>query len=78
MISHCANPDCVAPFEGGGGRFFRFPRDRSKRGGAWANSHAVEHFWLCPRCAGVYTLEDLGDRVSVRVRPSIAELESVT
>jgi hypothetical protein len=77
MISHCANPDCVARFDGRGGRFFRFRRKHSPND-ASPNSHSVEHFWLCKRCSEIYTLKDLGDKVTVHLRPSITELESVT
>jgi hypothetical protein len=75
MISHCANPDCLAPFNGSGGRFFRFSAHCSPDGEA-LNSHGVQHFWLCQRCAGVYTLEHREGCLAVRVRPLLAEMEA--
>jgi len=56
MISKCANPDCAIIFDCRQGRFFRF-RKSYPDGAAPANTHSVQHFWLCDRCAGIYTLE---------------------
>ena len=58
----CFNPACATPFDWmAGGRFFRF-RNTEKYSGdptgdqTAANSHGVEHFWLCERCTQIYTL----------------------
>jgi hypothetical protein len=59
----CANPACASVFEWlKGGRLFRFHRDPGPRVAGDGNeprpdhSHHVEHFWLCERCAHIYTL----------------------
>ena len=59
MIVNCARPECSALLQYGEGRFFRFP---SRNNRAPRNSHNVEHFWLCGRCAEIYTLECRQDR----------------
>jgi hypothetical protein len=57
MFSQCANPKCATPFEYHlGGRFFRF-RQGERAPHSERNTHAVVHFWLCPRCAETYTLD---------------------
>lgn len=56
MISKCANPDCVTPLDYWQGRFFRFHKSHPD-GAEPANTHSVQHFWLCKLCCGVYTLE---------------------
>ena len=71
----CANPTCVATFEWlAGGKLFRFHRNsETTPGNAGSrrpvdNSHHVEHFWLCERCAHVYTLTYDPERdVSIRL-----------
>lgn len=68
MFGKCANPDCSKPFEYGHGRFFRFPSGRSAQG-IPANSHGVQHFWLCRRCSKTHTLEYRKESgVAVRLR----------
>jgi hypothetical protein len=59
----CANPSCASAFQWlKGGKLFRFRRDSPalpKVDGNQArpaNSHNVEHFWLCERCSQIYTL----------------------
>lgn len=57
MFSKCANPKCLTGFDYHlGGKFYRFHQSeqapRLER-----NTHAVVHFWLCPRCAQTYTLD---------------------
>ena len=59
----CANPACPAAFQWiGGGRFFRFRPDNvsQNESGSAPDSqveiHGVNHFWLCERCAQVFTL----------------------
>ena len=49
MISKCANPKCTKPFlKLDGGKVFGFHI---------SHSHSTEHFWLCPQCARLYTLQ---------------------
>jgi hypothetical protein len=70
MLSHCANPDCGAPFDYGHGRFFRF-RLNSPRAASAPNSHSVQHHWLCDSCKKTYTLdyrEAIGVLLSLRLR----------
>lgn len=63
----CANPVCPTSFHWtGGGKFFRFrPETVAASGRAWkddptdssaAGGHGVRHYWLCERCALVFTL----------------------
>ncbi len=59
MLANCTNPECSAPLVHGTGRFFRFP-SRGKR--SPQNPHGVEHFWLCGKCAEIYTLQYSQDR----------------
>lgn len=75
----CANPACPVAFEWmAGGKFFRFhPPGNGPAGGPGTgeplNAHGVKHYWLCERCARIYTLaysEDSG----VVVRPLMLEL----
>jgi hypothetical protein len=56
MLSTCANPDCAVPFDHRSGRFFSFHRS-SIEGHVAANTHSVQHFWLCKSCCEVFTLE---------------------
>lgn len=68
MLMTCANPDCSEPFNEGG-RFFRFRLNADSRQ-VRMNAHAVQHFWLCRACAGLYTLECGKDnRVVIRRQP---------
>ena len=60
----CANPSCAASFEWlAGGKLFRFARDSNEaestsgNGASATRPHATGHFWLCERCANVYTLQ---------------------
>jgi hypothetical protein len=52
LFNRCANGRCAAPFDYRKGRLFRFSRNVKQKSG-----HAVVHFWLCAKCAKVYTLE---------------------
>jgi len=58
----CANPACPAPFHWlQGGKFFRFNDQTSavsshSMANPPADVHGVKHFWLCERCAHVFTL----------------------
>ena len=68
MLSRCANPDCGANFDYGHGRFFRFRRSSAP---VPANSHSVQHHWLCDSCSETYTLdyrEAIGILLSLRFR----------
>jgi hypothetical protein len=65
----CANPSCAASFEWlAGGRMFRFSRpsrlhpEAGEGHSGDRTSHPVEHFWLCERCANVYTLKNVPGR----------------
>jgi len=68
----CANPTCTAAFAWfSGGKLFRFHRHSEQKqspGSKSVPSHHVEHFWLCERCALVYTLDYDPERgVSIRM-----------
>jgi hypothetical protein len=61
--SAAANLSCAASFEWlAGGRMFRFrhdsvePAQATSNAGAVNEFHATGHYWLCERCANVYTL----------------------
>jgi hypothetical protein len=63
MFAKCANAACSEAFEyHAGGSYFRFskgnanpsPSDGSST--EPGNAHGVEHYWLCSRCAKIYTL----------------------
>jgi hypothetical protein len=56
MVSKCANPNCSAIFDHRQGRLFRFPK-RPIEDGRPANTHSVQHFWLCEDCFATYSLE---------------------
>jgi hypothetical protein len=56
MVAKCANPACSAKFDHRGGKLFRFPK-RPTGGDRPANTHSVQHFWLCGGCLAVYWLE---------------------
>jgi hypothetical protein len=59
----CANPACPATFHWTvGGKFFRFrpdvdsARESNSTGDNREGIHGVKHYWLCERCAQVFTL----------------------
>lgn len=56
MALKCANPNCSATFDHRDGRLFRFPK-RPIEAGRPANTHSVQHFWLCGICFQTYSLE---------------------
>jgi hypothetical protein len=56
MLDKCANSVCSMPFDYKQGRYVRFRRAAAVNE-APANTHSVEHFWLCGRCAETYTLQ---------------------
>jgi hypothetical protein len=70
MFLKCANPECQASFDDyRQGRLFRFHRSHPK-GRAPANTHFVQHFWLCNSCSETYTLEYRRGRVKLAIRDS--------
>ncbi len=72
----CANPACPAAFHWlAGGKFFRFRMSGVDEATPEANehSHHVKHYWLCDRCAGIYSLS-YEEPQGVVVRPLWAEL----
>jgi hypothetical protein len=56
MFSKCANPSCGAEFDYRQGRFYRFHK-RPLDDGRPANTHSVQHFWLCGKCCETYCLK---------------------
>jgi len=57
MVAKCANPQCNQVFrELSKGRLFLLPpADDSFH--MWKHRKLVDHcYWLCPSCAGVYTI----------------------
>jgi hypothetical protein len=52
------------------GRLFRF-QQRYSEDSAPANSHCVQHLWLCKGCSETYTLEYRRDRVTLLDRRPI-------
>ncbi len=65
MISRCANPVCLAKFDHRKGQLFRFPMRAKDRP---ANTHSVQHFWLCADCSKSYSLEYIENH-GVALRP---------
>ena len=56
MISKCANPHCSTTLMRlDGGKFFGFP----------GKNNAIEHFWLCGKCAQHFTLRLIEGRVEM-------------
>jgi len=73
MISRCANPACLAEFDHREGRLFRFPKRAEDRP---ANTHSVQHFWLCADCAQSYLLEYIEKQgVALKPRVELATIE---
>ncbi len=67
MFSRCANPSCKAEFDYRQGHFFRFHK-RALDDGQPANTHSVQHFWLCGECSETHCLEySEGAGVSIRM-----------
>jgi len=56
VIFECANPECSAVFDHRDGILLRFPK-RASGGLGSANTHAVQHFWLCGACSQAFVLE---------------------
>jgi hypothetical protein len=79
VLSKCLNPHCSATFQHlGQGRLFRINFTEASRKSALAGkkavacirskNHAIEHFWLCEKCAATMTVE-LSDACEVRLIP---------
>jgi hypothetical protein len=65
MVTKCANPKCEASFDHRQGRLFRFPKSHF-HDGLPANTHSVQHFWLCGACSQRYALQyDAGHGVAM-------------
>lgn len=72
MFYKCANPDCHILFDYRQGRFFRFHKE-FPRAEKPLNTHSVQHFWLCGKCSGLYTLGiEAGRGIVMRERPEIS------
>jgi len=73
MITHCANPDCAAPFLYlRQGRLFATPRP-----GLCSGRSRVEYFWLCGNCAGHLKIDYLpGHGMSLIPRTHVGPLSS--
>lgn len=56
MFSKCANPSCKTGFDYRQGCFYRFHR-RPLDDAQPANTHSVQHFWLCGECCETYHLK---------------------
>lgn len=54
MIEKCANPECSEPFYYGLGRLYFSPKSLDDKSPP-ANSHGVEHYWLCESCSKSFT-----------------------
>ena len=72
VFPQCANSECTASFgKLREGNLFRF-RCVHAAGDSPANSHSVEHAWLCAKCSESYTLEYRSNQtVLVSLAPSI-------
>ncbi|MGB2621615.1 MAG: hypothetical protein WA857_15915 [Candidatus Acidiferrum sp.] len=55
MLSTCANPVCQVPFDYRQGELFRFHKAH-RPDELPPNTHSVQHFWLCAKCAREHTL----------------------
>jgi hypothetical protein len=74
MVEKCANPQCSKPFDCGQGRLYCCPMQLGD-GSPRANSHGVEHHWLCGSCAKIYTFEPRPGFGAVITRRSTASTE---
>lgn len=52
----CCNPECEAPFNYREGRLIRLSKS-STYDKPSANQSSIRHFWLCGKCALLYTFE---------------------
>lgn len=68
MFLKCANSMCQASFDDyRQGRLFRFHRSHQK-GRVPANTHYVQHFWLCNSCSETYALKYCSGQVKLTMR----------
>jgi hypothetical protein len=56
MVEKCANPACSETFDFRQGRLYFRPLQQLDSSPP-ANSHGVEHHWLCESCSNTYTFE---------------------
>ena len=69
MVEKCANPECSQPFDCRQGRLYCCPM-QPVDGSPPANSHGVEHYWLCGSCSNTHTFEHrAGFGVMITLRP---------
>ena len=54
MISKCANSDCSATYRFRTGRLFHLHHKGKKP----ANTHPIQHFWLCSSCSKSFKIEE--------------------
>jgi len=59
MITSCANPSCRIPFDYHYGELYRFPKAH-RPDEQPPNTHSVQHFWLCGKCATAFSLSYSG------------------
>ena len=65
MFPQCANTECSAVFGNiREGNLFRFRRVHAGDGSP-ANSHSVEHAWLCVKCCKTLTVEFRNNQVAL-------------
>jgi hypothetical protein len=74
LLTRCINAECASLFDYRQGRLVRFPSSLAKDGTA-SRTHSVRHFWLCAKCAAIYTLEYVRRVVVLRLKISAREPE---
>ena len=75
MVEKCANPECSRRFDFREGRLYCRPM-RKVEGSPPANSHGLEHHWLCELCSKTYGIEcGMGFHTAITPR-SIASQEN--
>ena len=73
MVEKCANPECSRRFDFRQGRLYCRPM-RTVDGSPPANSHGLEHHWLCELCSKTYGLErGAGFRMTIPPRPTASQ-----
>jgi len=67
MVARCANPQCNIEFrELSKGRLFLLPPAPDLRAPFASVPRLIDHcYWLCPQCAGTYTISILGTTILV-------------
>ena len=77
MLAKCANPECVAVFRHlGDGKLSHLPRVKTTSGssGVPKKMVAIEHFWLCSKCAESMTLGvDRHGKIEMVLLPSACD-----